>query len=256
MIRALILLVILSPIAAVAWHFGPGQSQLAFDRAQILVNRAEAARENEQWEQAVALLDEALNALPEEETPTTKARQQQILFAQAKAKVQSGQILEGEEQLALLLEELEGGSDQEMLAAVRHELGTTGYYIAWLMRLEGATAEEWKPEADRARQHFRLLAEQAGPSDDEPTAFHKNLEAVIRLEQMDLSELKAKPLPKKCPNPSCCQNLSQRKREQCQSRCQAPGEKKGGKEKEPNDARKSINEENGAGLNERLGTGS
>jgi hypothetical protein len=255
MIRVLMILVVLSPLGAVAWHFGPGQSQLALDRAGELVSRADAALENEIWQEAVALFDQAMDALPEDESPSVTRRKQQILLAQAKAKVQSGQILEGEEQLAALLEELAPGSDAEMLEAVRHELGTTGYYIAWLMRLEGATAEEWMPEAERARQHFRLLAEQADVSDDEPTAFHKNLEAVIRLEQMDLSELKAKPLPKKCPNPSQCRNLSQRKREQCQSRCQSPGEKEGEK-KQPDDARKNIAEETEAGLNQRVGTGS
>ena len=143
--------------------------------------------------------------------------------------------------------------------AVRHEIAMTGYHTAWLMRLEGAAAEEWKPEAERARQHFRLLAEQAKTAGDEPTAFHKNLEATIRLEQMDLSELRARPLPRRCPNPNRCRNLSQRKRKQCQSRCNSPGKKKGkGKKKKkgPSDIRKKIKKQNGAGLNRRQGSGS
>lgn len=258
MIRVVTFLILLCPLAAVAWHYGPGQTQLADYRVERLVQQAEAAATNQDWEQAVALFDQALAEIPENMSPQEQRTRRQIQLAQAQAMIQTGQILEGEAQLQTLLEELQTARrpDAELLTAVRHELATTGYFMAWLMRLEGATAEEWKPEAELARQHFRLLAEQADSPGDEPTAFHKNLEATIRLEQMDLSELKAKPLPKKCPNPSCCRNLSQRKRQQCKSRCQSPGKDKKKKNQQPNDARKEINEQKGAGLHQRIGTGS
>ncbi|MEN6451692.1 MAG: hypothetical protein ABFC96_14465, partial [Thermoguttaceae bacterium] len=137
-------------------------------------------------------------------------------------------------------------SDPKLVNQAAGELAESSYYAAWIMRLEGATPDEWKPEAERARQQYRLLAERADVDKDATSElFQRNLEATIRLEQMDFNTLLAKPLPKKCCN---CKNLSQRKRKQCQSQCKKPG---GKKEK---DARKEIN--NGAGLNQREGTGS
>ena len=52
---------------------------------------------------------------------------------------------------------------------------------------------------EKARQNFRLLAEQSAKNDIENFEDNKkNLEAVVRLARMDLSELQALPLPKKC----------------------------------------------------------
>ncbi len=159
-------------------------------------------------------------------------------------------MIEGQEQLQKLLTRLEANPDQdpELRKTVSAELAAASYYTAWVMRLEGATAEEWKPEAEQARQQFRLLAERAAAGGDvEAEALAKNLEATVRLEQMDLDTLKAKPLPKKC---SGCKNLSQRKRQQCQARS------KGQAKKPEEDARKMIQKTNSAGLNERPGGGS
>jgi hypothetical protein len=172
--------------------------------------------------------------------------------------MRAGELIQSQEQLEQLLSDLEAEDDRdpELTASVRHELATASYFTAWLMRLEGATADEWKPEAERARQQYRLLAEQAddeqpAPSaaaDDRAAAFKKNLESTIRLEQMDLSVLMSMPLPKDCPKN--CKNLSQRKRKQCQSRCK--GEGKGKKKKEgKKDARQEIKKQKNAGLNVR-----
>ena len=70
-------------------------------------------------------------------------------------------MIEGQEQLQKLLTRLEANPDQdpELRKTVSAELAAASYYTAWVMRLEGATAEEWKPEAEQARQQFRLLAE-------------------------------------------------------------------------------------------------
>jgi hypothetical protein len=97
------------------------------------------------------------------------------------------------------------------------------------MRLEGATAEEWTAETEHARQNFRLLAEEAtGPA--LRVGYEKNLEATIRLERMDLSELQGLPLPKQCQG---CKNCSQKCRSQRASKNKEP------KEQEPKDARKA-----------------
>ncbi len=169
--------------------------------------------------------------------------------------MQAGQILEAQEDFKSLLRRVDETSP--LAAAARHELASAHYFTAWLMRLEGATVEEWKPEAQQARQHFRLLAERAGEADAADVEAHeRNLEAAIRLEQMDLSELQALPLPKKCP--SCCQGLCKRKQKGAnqQQSGQQEGEKKQTGESSPGDFRKQIKKINSAGLNERSGTGS
>ena len=150
-------------------------------------------------------------------------------------------------------------SDVDLVDPMRHELAMSGYYAAWLMRLEGATEEEWMTEAERARQGFRWLAEQADQRGEATSdVYRQNLEATIRLQQMDLSTLLAKPLPKKCPKN--CRGLCQRKRKQRQSRCQSSGDKDGkpkkGKKKGPQDARRQMKKDRGAGLSGLSGSGS
>jgi hypothetical protein len=231
-------------VAILGLHYGPGQRQLARDLSGDRLRAAEAAADDEKWNRAAELYEQAINALPDED----RNQRNRLELAQARARINAGQMIEGQEQLEKLLDRLssEPQADVELKTSVAHELATTGYYIAWLMRLEGATAEEWKPEAERARQQFRLLAEEAtSAGDGQAEAFRKNLEAAIRLEQMDLDTLKAKPLPKKCCN---SKNLSQRKRKQCQSRCQGKGKQ--------DDARKQIQKSRGAGLNQRQAGGS
>ncbi len=243
---------LLLPVPFLAWHYGPGQAQLARDRAaeQIRATRAAAARCD--WDRAAALYAEAADSLPEEDT----TRRRRLRLAEAQCRIRAGGMIEGQEQLEELLVDVErdGDSDPALTAAARHELATASYHAAWLMRLEGAAADEWKPESERARQQFRLLAEQADEAGEQRVeGFRKNLEATIRLENMDLSVLKAKPLPKNCPS---CKNLSQRKRKQCQSRCKSEGKGKGKKEDGKQDARQAIKQSRSAGLNEREGTGS
>ena len=116
----------------------------------------------------------------------------------------------------------------------------SGYYAAWMMRLEGATTEEWMTEAENARQQFRLLAEECTDrSSQNYTAASENVEAVIRIEQMDLSTLMARPLPKNCC--SNCNNLCHNKRKQAQGK-RNQGESKSQKKGE--DAREKIKKSN------------
>ena len=91
------------------------------------------------------------------------ADRRRLELAEAYHRIQAGEMIEGQEKLEQLLADLQQDEkgDPVLLASARHELARSSYYAAWLMRLEGATAEEWKPEAERARQQFRLLAEQA-----------------------------------------------------------------------------------------------
>jgi len=239
---------ILLPAVLAVVHFGPGQHWLQQGDASALANAARVSAQQERWEDAAAEYQAALAALPESTLTKTAQRERLDLeVALGRALVMSGAMIEGQERLERTLQELEttGPTNASTAIAARAELATSNYYAAWIMRLEGATAEEWKAEAELARQHFRLLAERAG---DAEGAFQRNLEATIRLEQMDLSELLARPLPKNCPN--CKQGLCQKKRQQCAGRCNADGK---GKQEQQNtakkDAREEIKKSNSAGLN-------
>lgn len=169
--------------------------------------------------------------------PEKTAARFQLRLAQARTRMWTGDLPEAITDLENLLTEAQrGGADKTLQGEVRATLAGGQYYEGWLMRLEGAPADEWLQPVEASRQNFRLLAENT--SDTKLAAdYKKNLEATIRLERMDLSELQGQPLPKKC---SGCKNVSQKCRSQSQAKCENPGK---GEQKEKKDAR-------GAGFNE------
>lgn len=212
---------LLSPVALLAFHYGPGQLALARDEAAKLVATATERENAEDWSGAASAYAEAIAKLPAEEQ---RARWQ-LRLAQSKARMHAGELPEAIGDMEGLLAEMsKAGAPPRQLAEVRAELGSAEYYAGWLMRLEGAATEEWMIEVENARQHFRLLSEQnlgADPGAAKP--FQENLEATIRLARMDLSELRGMPLPKFCKG---CKNVSQKCRSQCESQCKKPGESK------------------------------
>lgn len=223
------------PVAFAAWYFGPGQDLHARDRSASALEQARAAEEAGEWKQAVEFYAQAQDELPADRTDA----RQRLELAEARATIMGGDMWSGIESLEALLEEVEG-EDEPLAEAVRAELGAQRYFAAWLMRLEGSGVEDWKPEAELARQHFRMLAEQSDAEAAE--AYKRNVEAVVRLEEMDLSELLALPLPKNCSGN--CKNVSQSK-----SKCKA------GNCKKPGDGRKKIIKD-GAGETRASGNGS
>ena len=221
---------LLVPVVLLAYHYGPGQARLAMDRAAGKIAEARAFEAQEDWDAAYAAWSEALAATPTDQT----AARFQLRLAQARTRLWTGDLPEAITDLENLLTEAQrAGADKAFQTELRATLAGGQYYEGWLMRLEGAAADEWLQPVEGARQNFRLLAEST--SDPKLAAdYKKNLEATIRLERMDLSELQGQPLPKKC---SGCKNVSQKCRSQCQSKCENKGEK------EKKDAR-------GAGFNE------
>ncbi|MAW61777.1 MAG: hypothetical protein CMJ94_13225 [Planctomycetes bacterium] len=223
------------PVAFAAWYFGPGQDLHARDRSASALEQARAAEEAGDWKAAVEFYATAQKELPVDRVDAM----QRLELAEAKAAIMGGDMWGGIESLEALLEATED-TDTELAEAVRAELGAQRYFAAWLMRLEGSGVEDWRPEAELARQHFRMLAEQSDAEAAE--AYKRNVEAVVRLEEMDLSELMALPLPKNCSGN--CENLTQSK-----SKC------KGGNCKKPGDGRKKIIKD-GAGTTRAEGNGS
>ena len=191
----LIFLWALAPVALLAYHFGPGQAGLAREEARASIRAALNFEASEEWRQTIDAYNDALAALPDTET----AKRQQLQLARANARIYVGELPEAMLSMEHLLDETAKGSDSELESKVRSSLASAQYYTGWLMRLELAEKKEWKEPLEKARQNFRLLAEQTDKTDATASEDHqKNLEAVVRLARMDLSEVQALPLPKKC----------------------------------------------------------
>lgn len=213
---------LLVPALVAALHFGPGQASLGRDKAAWFLSEARSSEAKEQWTAAIAAYDRAIEALPAEGGVEARLR---ILQARSEARILAGDLPEAIEDLRQLLSKaLESGVDAGLAGSLRESLASAQYHAAWLMRLEGAERSEWTAQNDDARQHFRWLAENAPAEGTGAREGHlKNLEATLRLAQMDISELQGLPLPKKCSN---CRNCSQKCRSQKESRQQPKSEKK------------------------------
>ena len=207
----LIFLWVLAPVALLAYHYGPGQAGLAREEAKASIQAAMDFKAKEQWPQAIDAYNEALAALPQNET----AKRHQLQLARANARIYVGELPEAMLEMEHLLDETVKGSDNDLQNKVRSSLASAQYYTGWLMRLELAEKKEWMEPLEKARQNFRLLAEQTDKTGVEASEDHqKNLEAVVRLARMDLSEVQALPLPKKCQG---CKNVCSKCRGQKKS---------------------------------------
>lgn len=244
----------LAPVGLLVWHYyGPGQRQLAADYAGDQIQKGANLEKQGQASQAATAYREAVATLPDSD----KASQQRLRLASAKAEVAAGSLLEGQERLRTLLTELERDSagSPELLSSTRHALAESSYYAAFLLRREGAEPDDWMPQAECARQNFRHLAEAANlPADNTRQAALKNLEATIKLQQMDLSQLLAASPPSKCPP---CKNLSKRQKKNRGGE----GNSEAGKQpqqaqRQPQDVRQDIRKAAGAGVNQVGGSGS
>jgi hypothetical protein len=218
--KLFITLWLLLPILALAFHYGPGQRRLAQDQVAAKIAAAQAAEKEGDWKAAVAAYTDALSLLPAGQT----AARNKLQLAHANARMFSGDLPEAILELeSLLTDMLKGNSSAGAVREVRGTLASAQYYAGWLMRLEGAAAAEWTLQTEQARQNFRLLAEQTRKDPALSLDYEKNLEATIRLERMDLSELQGLPLPKQCQG---CKNCSQKCRSQRESKCKNEGEQK------------------------------
>jgi hypothetical protein len=208
--RKLLLFVwLLLPAAAAAYHFGPGQDLVRVDRAAEAADRANqfaaearalAAKEgdcaaHDLWAQAETAYNEALENLPDVNVNESRL----LRLERAKAQMFLSKLPDAHHELTALVDELteDASADPRLLTDARGALANAQYYRTWLMRLEGAPAEEWEPEIEASRQNYKLLAEQSEESGDVLLAKvnQENLESSIRLERMNLSDLQGMPLP-------------------------------------------------------------
>lgn len=197
--RSILLVVWLAlPVAALGYHFGPGQEQLALDKADSLLAQADTLVAEQRWAEAIEAYNAALAVLPAANQPAIRRSR----LERAKAQMFVQQLPEAHTELESLLEELLADSQQDpaLIRDTRSALANSQYYLTWLMRLEGEPREVWEPEIDAARQHLRLLTEEAEKSQNASAAEQhaKDLEAVIRLARMNLGDLQGMSLPCQC----------------------------------------------------------
>lgn len=193
---------LLMPVGAWAYHEGPGQEGLQLDGVDAELVRAERAVAAEKWADAVKHYEAAFKELPDLDTPARVRAAKRIELSKAKARLEASQLIDARTELMEIVAELEAavGTENEandLLAEAKEAFANAQYYYTWLMRLEGYPRSEWEPELEVSRQNFRLLAEQADDRGDGPaSAKHsEDLEAAIKLGQLDLEELQGLPLP-------------------------------------------------------------
>lgn len=186
---------LLLAVAGVTYHLTAGPSQQRLDLAAERVKEAEKAAADKDYAEVVTHYQAALAALPEGRTADAR----KIRLEKAKAQMLAKQLPDAHADLKVLVEELtnDPAADPKMVADARSAMANANYYITWLMRLEGLPREAWEPEAEAARQTYKLLAEQSeATGDSESARRHKeDLESAVRLARMDLGELQGLPLP-------------------------------------------------------------
>jgi hypothetical protein len=197
---------LLLPVGVFAWHMGPGQDREQLDVADRLIREAEKLAAAGDHAGATEKYAEAIKELPEGRT----AEARKLRLERAKSQMLANQLPEANGDLKGLIDELvaDPTADPKLLADARSVYANSQYYVTWLMRLEGLGAEEWEPEAEAARQTYKLLAEQAEQAGDAAAVrkHTEDLEAAIRLARMDLTDLHGLPLPCQCKG--CCSNCN------------------------------------------------
>lgn len=184
------------PVLVGAYHYGPGQEQLKLDEVTALLEQADQQANEKQWKDAVAKYESALAQLPKGHD----AVRQRVRLERAKAMMFCSELPAANSELLMLVDEMQqkkDESDPQVLDEARAALANSQYYRTWLMRLEGLPRSEWEPEIDAARQTYKMLASKtADAGDEQNTKLHQeDLESVIKLARMDLSDLQGLPLP-------------------------------------------------------------
>lgn len=191
----LLVLWMLIPVGAFAYHLGPGQNDMKRDEVAKMLADANQFAAEENWAEAKPLFKKALELLPDDEVAVNRRARLEL----AKCEIKDRGLPQANEDLKVLVDELldDETADPELLADARTALANSQFYITWLMRLEGRAPEVWEPEITSSQQLYRLLAENA-EQDGDLTAIKirkSDLESSVKLARMDIGELQGLPLP-------------------------------------------------------------
>ena len=191
----LLVLWMLIPVGAFAYHLGPGQSDMKCDKVAELLKDADSLVVKEEWAEAESRYKQALQLLPDDSVVAQRRARLEL----AKCQLNNSGLPTANEDLKTLVKELmeDEDADPEQLADARMTLANSQYYITWLMRLEGREETVWEKEIASSQQIYRLLAEEAeAVGDEELLASRKcDLESSVKLARMDLGQLEGLPLP-------------------------------------------------------------
>src|SRR5262249_39659009 len=132
------------PVLVGAYHYGPGQEKLRLDDVSRTLAEADALAAREQWSGALSRYEQALSLLPAGRVDEAR----RIKLQRAKVQMQDRQLPEASAVLKELVDQLESdkAADSKLRDDARAALASSQYYMTWLMRLEGLSAEEWEPE--------------------------------------------------------------------------------------------------------------
>jgi hypothetical protein len=225
--KKLRLLWMLFPLLVLAFHFGQGRRIEAHESANALREQGLAALKAGKHELAVRRFNEAL-ALAEDADASLRIRLQLDV---ARTRIEHGDAFEVAESLdQMLLSQDADTAPKSLMREARSLAAEAHYYSGYALRLENAQRDLWMDELERARQHLRVLSENAtqrGVTED-ADAYGRNLEMVIRLERCSMYELLGKSIPPPCEG---C-----RKKGVFKKKCdKCKGKKPGEKENPPED---------------------
>ena len=219
--KYLVLLWLLLPLPVVVLHFGRGQQWLALDKAGDLVRKAETAEKQENWAQA----DQFYQQASKQAGAQDNALRLRLDLAQTRTRYRMGEAVEAIDRADRLMDDAAlKKMPVDFQREARELAGRIHYYAGWVMRLEGAGRELWMEEAELARQSFRLLTEKSESEGAVKYAStqQENLESVVQLQRLSLTELMARPLPKEgqC---MCNQGLTEQMNKRRGQRGKKPG---------------------------------
>ena len=182
-------------LAAIIFHYGPGQKQLEMDQVDLMLKQARTNVSLEAYPEAIEQFDAIISELPVSQQNLA----QRVQLEKAKAQMFAAKLPDARNSLETLLTTLrsEDEPDQELIQETQNTLANAQYYRTWLMRLEGMHEDVWKSEIESARQHYTQLNEIAVAAGDTEAAEKaaQDLESAVRLARMDLEELQGLPLP-------------------------------------------------------------
>ena len=162
--KSLILLWMLFPVGVAAYHFnaGPKQMKRAQAHERLLQIRRLERQAEPVWQEILDQYDRLVEDLPPDENPRVV---HEIRLAQAKARLEMLDLSTVIDDLTRLLQEtaVAYGENARLTRGVRETLGKAHYYATWVLKMNGAAEDEWRPFAERARQLFRYLAELQDP---------------------------------------------------------------------------------------------
>jgi hypothetical protein len=166
--KTLILLWMLFPVGVAAYHFNEGPRQMARERAHARLREIEQLKGQPEpdWEEIIRRYNLLAGELAPDEDPLVFY---QIRLATCEARLEMLDLATAIDELTGLLQEtsLVYGENAPITRGVREQLGKAHYYATWVLKTSGASENEWRPFAERARQLFRYLAELEDPAEFE-----------------------------------------------------------------------------------------